>query len=50
MPTNPFSVSAFGSLLEADDAPEGCPDGVFVDDFYHVFSGLCPGVGTLPRG
>lgn len=50
MPANPFGVSAFGGLLEADDAPEGSPDGVFVDDFYHVFVGLCPGVDTLPRG
>ena len=41
MPANPFGVSAFGGLLEADDAPEGSPDGVFVDDFYHVYVSLC---------
>ena len=40
MPANPFGVSAFGGLLEADDAPEGSPDGVFVDDFNHGFEGL----------
>ena len=40
MPAYPFGVSALGSQLEADDAPMGCPDDVFVDDFNHGFEGL----------
>ena len=40
MPANPFGVSALGGQFEADDAPEGCPDGVFVDDFNNFFEGL----------
>ena len=46
MATNPSIVSPFGGQLEADDAPEGGPDSVFVDDFYHVCEGFCTGVGT----
>lgn len=46
MATNPSVISSFGGQLEADDAPEGGPDCVFVDDFNHVCEGLCPGVGT----
>lgn len=41
MATNPSIVSPFGGQLEADDAPEGGPDGVFVDDFNHVYVSLC---------
>ena len=37
MPTDPFSVSTLGSQLEADNAPLGCPDSIFVDDFNHFF-------------
>lgn len=40
MATNPSIVSPFGGQLEADDAPGGGPDGVFVDDFNHVYEGL----------
>ena len=46
MATNPSVISSFGGQLEADDAPEGSPDSVFVDDFNHVYEGLSSGVGT----
>lgn len=49
MATNPSIISPFGGQLEAYDAPEGSPDSVFVDDFNHVYEGLCSGVGTWLR-
>lgn len=50
MATNPSIVSPFGGQLEADDAPEGGPDGVFVDDFNHVCEGLSLNVVAPLRG
>lgn len=46
MATNPSVISSFWGQLEADDAPEGSPYSVFVDDFNHVYEGLSPGAGT----